>query len=123
MSAAWPLPPNSVYWLPDVDVDPGDGKERSEVDEGAPQQRPTASAAVGRVRGTIVLTRSQLQTFRDWGRVTLGQWSLSFDWLEPEGDGPAVFQFADRPTWRPIRAVAGQADRIWAVSLDLERLS
>lgn len=123
MSAAWPLAPGQ-YLLVGLEEDPGDARVRTQVTMGRPLLRRRASGAIGGLRGQLVLTGAQLDTFRTWGKVTLQEWCLQFDWTEPGMEQPMAYQFREVPRWRleVPSAPVGWGNRLWRVELELEAL-
>jgi len=91
------------------------------MDAGAGRRRRRFTAVPETVTFSLLLTRSQVQTLRDFASITLGD-VLPFEWEEfrmPEGPtNRASYRFNARPGFVP----AGSGDH-WIASLDLELLT
>jgi hypothetical protein len=116
---SWPLP--NTHLLLGLSTDPGLARVRSEVEAGPPRMRRRFTAAVRHLSGRVVLSGPDLVTFRDWGKLTLKDWSLSFSWTEPEQDFAADYRFVQPPTWGLLVPGLPQ-NRIWTVEMRLEVL-
>ena len=92
----------------------------SPMDMGPDKSRQRFTATFDPRQAVVEMTGDQLALFQDFWRNTLGQGSLSFDWIDPTGDTSIKLRFSAPPGWQEIRAGATAAERLYRISLPLE---
>lgn len=90
---------------------------RTSMDAGPDKVRRRFTAGVRPVQGQILLTETQLDTFKTFYNTTLQGGALRFDWDEPLDDTTAVeMRFTSEPTWTEL------GPDVYQVRLELEIL-
>lgn len=89
----------------------------SSVDAGPPKVRRRFTAGTVRVKFTLRLTETQLQTLRDFYYNTV-QVVLPFDWTDPGTHTTVSYRFAAGAT--PVEHALGGG--MWDVTIELEQL-
>jgi hypothetical protein len=78
----------------------GDGRVRSQTDSGTPKVRRRFSKVPQPLSGTMIMSYSQLQDFKDFVEEDLAGGSLPFELPSQEDMTTWVVQFADSmPSW------------------------
>ena len=88
---------------------------RTEMDAGPAKVRNRFTAGVDDFRLPIALTRTQVQTLRDFYVTTLENGALPFDWTHPRTLVTVAFRFTERPSVQP----QSQTDWISALALEI----
>lgn len=119
--ATWPttLPQSLLYTLKRLRQS---GKLRSDMDTGPAKQRARFTATTKEYEGSLILTGAQLAIFATFYETTLGQGAASFTWVDPVTDVSASLRFVKEPEDTLIRADDNPNDRLYSVSMSLERL-
>jgi hypothetical protein len=118
--ATWPasLPANMAIGAKDVRVQ---GFMRTKTDTGPSKQRRRFSATSRFIKGSMVLTKSQRETFESFYATDIDEGSTDFTWSDPIDFSAATFRFVEPPQFS---AVAGGATGVstWTMEMHVERL-
>jgi len=119
--STWPasLPQSLLY---DLTEKRQPGKVRSPMDTGPAKQRARFTAVTKQYDGGLILTQAQLATFRTFYETTIGQGAVAFTWIDPFTDVSASLRFYDEPEITLIRPSDTLADRLYRVTMPLEKL-
>jgi hypothetical protein len=98
------------------------GKIRSQMDTGPAKQRARFTAVVEEYEGGLYLTGAELTIFYTFYNDTLGMGAASFDWIDPVTDAAATLRFKDEPEDTLVRPGEDPDDRLYRVSISLEKL-
>lgn len=99
------------------------GKLRSEMDTGPAKQRQRFTARVTQFQdGAQVMTGAQLAIFDTFYDDDLGAGTLSFNWIDPFTDDACLLRFMGEPDATCINPASDPDDRLYRVTLPLERL-
>lgn len=104
----------------DTSVKDDESRAISDMDSGPASVRNRFTAITQTVKGSIVLTGSQLSTFNTFFRTTINHGSLSFLWIHPFTESAVTIRFKTKPEWRCIKPASNVNDRLYQASLDLE---
>ena len=119
MNAPWPI---ASYLLLGLKGGAGDGALRSRVGRGPHRQRRMYSAVPEPLAGRMILTGSEFEAFRSWGKSTLKEWTLPFDCPEPGSLVPRAYQFTEpKPTWEFVVNGVFPSGR-WMVDVAMETI-
>lgn len=119
--ATWPATlPQTV--LSDLVRQRQAGKVRSDMDTGPAKQRARFTATTKQFTASLMMTGAQLTTFYTFYETTLGQGAVSFTWVDPITDASATLRFMGEPTDTLVRADDTPDDRLYSVTLPLEKL-
>lgn len=117
----WPASlPQSV--LADVSRKRQSGMIRSQMDTGAAKQRKRFTAVVRQYQASMILTGAQLATFDSFYESDLGQGATSFTWIDPVTDASCSLRFMADPEVSMVKPSATVNNRLWRVTMQLERL-
>lgn len=100
-----------------------DARLRTDMDTGPAKVRRRFTAALKRVSVPIVMTGAERKVFDQFYITTLQEGSLPFDWEDPTTDEVKSYTFVSVPTWQLNLGGLWDGDRIWATTLELERLA
>lgn len=119
--ATWPasLPQTLLYDLTGMRQA---GKVRSQMDTGPAKQRKRFTAVAKEYDGALILTQAQVATFNTFYETTLGEGAVSFDWIDPYLDTSASLRFRAEPEVTLVRPSDTLANRLYRVTMPLERL-
>lgn len=98
------------------------GKIRSQMDTGAPKQRARFTATVKNFDAVLFMTGAQLATFDTFYETTLGQGAASFTWVDPVTGSSATLRFRGEPKDELIKPHDVANDKLWQVTMPLEKL-
>ena len=90
------------------------------MDSGPASVRNRFTAITQTVKGSIVLTGSQLATFNTFFRSTLKQGALSFTWIHPFTEESVEIRFKKKPEWQCIKPSSSVNDRMYQASFEME---
>ena len=88
---------------------------RSSMDTGPAKVRKRTSAAIRPLKGTIILTETQLAAFKNFYITDLSGGALRFTWEDPVTEEELEMRFTAPPSWK-------RDGLIYKVNLDLEIL-
>jgi hypothetical protein len=102
----------------------GDDESRltTNMDAGPASVRNRFTAITQSVKGGLILTGTELETFNTFLRTTLQHGSLAFDWTDPSTGDSVSMRFKKKPQWACIKPAAAAADRYWTAEIELEIL-
>lgn len=98
------------------------GKIRSDMDTGPAKQRPRFTATTKQYDASVIMTGAQLATFATFYETTLGQGADAFDWIDPITDVAASLRFMAEPEDTLLRPHENPDDRLYRVTMPLEKL-
>jgi hypothetical protein len=104
----------------ETSVQDDESRAITDMDAGPPSVRNRFTAITQKVKGSMVLTGSQLATFYTFFRTTLNHGSLSFNWIHPFTEDNVEIRFKGKPEWQCIKPAAAVTDRIYQASMELE---
>lgn len=94
-----------------------DGTIKSDMDAGPSKVRRRFTATVTPISGAIIVTASQLATFKTFFNTTLLKGALRFNWTEPPAHTTSCeMRFTDVPTYTAL------SDETYKLLLPLEIL-
>lgn len=93
---------------------------RSTVDVGIAKSRRRASAAPTPVECSVLLTRAQVATFREFFTETLEAGSLPFEWVDPASGSTVEMRFVAPPRLTPRAPRQAAQAEYWSAALQLE---
>jgi hypothetical protein len=103
----------------DTSVKDDESRAITDMDSGPASVRKRFTAFTQTVKGSMILTGTQLQTFNTFFRTTIKQGSLSFNWIHPFTEETVAIRFKSKPEWKCIRS--GSVDyRLYQSSMELE---
>jgi hypothetical protein len=106
--------------LSDCTVKDDESRAISDMDSGPASVRNRFTAITQSVKGSYILTGSQLTTFNTFFRTTLKHGSLTFAWIHPITEEYAEMRFKSKPEWSCIKSAPATDDRLYQASLELE---
>ena len=80
----------------------GDNVIRTTVDIGPQKRRRRFTAVVRPLRGTMVFTNTQLETFRTFFSTDVFDGALGFTFPDQRGTGTVIVVFAEPPSWANV---------------------
>ena len=104
----------------DTSVQDDESRAITDMDSGPASVRNRFTAITQKVKGSMVLTGSQLSTFNTFFRTTLKHGALSFSWINPFSEEAVTIRFKGKPEWQCIKPAAAVNDRLYQATLDLE---
>ncbi len=104
----------------DSSVQDDESRAISNMDSGPASVRNRFTAITQTVKGSIILTGAQLETFNTFFRTTIKHGSLSFYWIHPITEETATIRFKNKPEWKCIKPAPSVDDRLYQASLELE---
>lgn len=94
---------------------PADNLLRTSMESGPAKQRRRSAAGVRPIDGKLILTATQLATFKTFYNTTLLSGSLRFSWVDPvDGTTAVEMRFTKVPSWSAISGT------LFDVALSLE---
>ena len=90
------------------------------MDSGPSSVRNRFTAITQKVKGSMVVTGSQLVTFNTFFRTNLKHGALSFSWIHPFTEETCTIRFKNKPEWACIKSASAVNDRIYQSSMELE---
>lgn len=119
--STWPATlPQSL--LSGASVQDDESRLVSNMDAGPSSVRNRFTAISKTVKGSLIITGAQLDTFNTFYRTTLSHGATSFTWKDPETDESASVRFKTKPTKECIKPATDPDDRLWSIGLELEVL-
>ncbi len=104
----------------DTSVQDDESRAISDMDAGPASVRNRFTAITQTVKGSMVLTGTQLTTFNTFFRTTINNGSLSFIWIHPFTEEVATIRFKSKPEWKCIKPAESVSDRKYQASFELE---
>ena len=104
----------------DASVQDDESRAITDMDSGPASVRNRFTAITQKVKGSMVLTGSQLATFDTFFRSTIKHGALSFSWIHPFTEAAVTIRFKGKPEWQCIKPASAVNDRIYQASLELE---
>ncbi len=104
----------------DTSVQDDESRAVANMDSGPASVRNRFTAITQTVKGSMVLTGSQLATFNTFFRTTLKHGSLSFYWIHPFTEGAVEIRFKSKPSWNCIKSSSNVNNRLYQASFELE---
>jgi len=92
----------------------------TDMDAGPASVRNRFTAITQTVKGSMVLTGAQLETFYTFFRTTIRQGSLSFTWIHPFTEEAVTIRFKNKPEWKCIKPATNTDERLYQASFELE---
>jgi hypothetical protein len=89
---------------------------RTEMDAGPPKVRQRFTAGIRPIKGSLKLTKAQVETLDVFYVTTLKSGSLRFDWTHPRTGAATEFRFTAPPSY------TSQGQDTWTAQLELEVL-
>jgi hypothetical protein len=119
--ANWPASLPQSLLIP-LSIKRQSGKVRSTMDSGPPKQRARFTAVTQEYTSALVLTDAQVTTFLAFYESTLGMGAASFTWIDPVSDSAASLRFKDDPQIDLVRPHGDTTERLYNVTMSLEKL-
>lgn len=104
----------------DASVQDDESRAITDMDSGPASVRNRFTAITQKVKGSMLLTGSQLTTFNTFFRTTLKHGALSFSWIHPFTEETVTIRFKGKPEWQCIKSAPAVNDRRYQASLELE---
>lgn len=106
--------------LSDATVQDDESRAITDMDSGPPSVRNRFTAITQAVKGSMILTGSQLAIFNTFFRTTLSHGSLSFYWIHPFTEETVTIRFKTKPSWGCVKPSSTLNDRKYQATLELE---
>ncbi len=104
----------------DTTVKDDESRAITDMDSGPASVRNRFTAITQTVKGSMLLTGSQLSTFYTFFRTTLKHGALSFTWSHPFTEETVTIRFKNKPEWQCIKSDPSVTDRLYQASFELE---
>ena len=104
----------------DTSVVDDESRAITDMDSGPASVRNRFTAITQSVKGSMVLSGSQLATFLTFFRTTIRHGSLSFNWIHPFTEEVVEMRFKKKPEWQCIKPSPVVNDRLYQASFELE---
>jgi len=104
----------------DTSVQDDESRAIQNMDSGPASVRNRFTAITQTVKGSIVLTGSQLIIFNDFFRTTIKHGSLSFSWIHPQTEEEVTMRFKSKPEWKCIKPSPNTNERLYQATFELE---
>jgi hypothetical protein len=88
---------------------------RTAMDVGPAKVRPRYTQGIRTIKGSVAMTRDQVEILRAFVDTTLDGGTLAFEWTHPRTDAVVNLRFVEIPT-----AEAVLPDGLWLTRLSLE---
>lgn len=123
MTIVWPPSLDRSLQVADLKESPAALLLRTSMQSGPAKARRLGTAGARPIAGSIILSRSQLETFDEFYTDTTESGALSWEWTHPRTGATRVFRFTKEPVYEPLTMRTDNAARDrWRVVLDLEIL-
>lgn len=118
--AAWPstLPD----WQMPLSLKADPGFIRTKMDAGPVKQRRRYSAVAVPFQTQLQIDGTQFADLETFFHTTLSEGSLTFDRTDPTTDVTESFRFTDTPNYQLIAGGSTPAERVYQVTLNLEKM-
>lgn len=104
----------------ETSVQDDESRAITDMDAGPPSVRNRFTAITQTVKGSMVLTGSQLATFNTFFRSSLKHGSLSFSWIHPFSEEAVEIRFKKKPEWQCVKPAPAVNDRMYQATFELE---
>jgi hypothetical protein len=104
----------------DTSVKDDESRAIADMDSGPASVRNRFTAITQTVKGSMVLTGTQLATFHTFFRTTLQNGSQSFTWIHPFTEDSVSIRFKSKPEWKCIKSASNVNNRLYQASFELE---
>lgn len=104
----------------DTSVKDDESRAITDMDSGPASVRNRFTAITQSVKGSMVLTGSQMTTFNTFFRSTIKNGALSFTWIHPFSEASVTIRFKTKPEWQCIKPAPAVNDRLYQASFEME---
>lgn len=120
MTAAWPATVPDTFEASGFAYDSDSGVLRTDMDSGPAKARRRFTSTTKNMKGTIIMTRSQFQTWETWFQDTIFHGSLSFTMTDPVHGGSMTVRIVGSKGSKPY---SWSQNGVWvSLNLTIEKL-
>lgn len=120
MAIAWPVTVPDMFESSGFGYDADSGLLRSDMDSGPAKVRRRFTSTTKNMTGTIIMSRTQFQTWETWFEDTIFHGALSFTMTDPVNGGTMTVRIVSGKSGKPYSW--SQTGLLVSLNLTIEKL-